>query len=227
MLWSAFLIGFLGSFHCIGMCGPIVLALPGKGVWYKVTYNIGRTITYAVMGSIIGLIGKSFAMVGWQQILSIGVGVAMLVIVLFTKYKHFDLPMSGPLNNLYLFVKKKLGPLLKSKSSLAPLLVGMLNGLLPCGLVYAAMFAALSMGSIANSAVYMASFGLGTIPIMLGLGIFSGFITPALRTKLNKAVPYFLAAVAIILILRGLGLGIPYISPNIEGGGHSHMHREM
>lgn len=227
MLWSAFLMGFLGSFHCIGMCGPIVLALPGKGVLYKVSYNIGRTITYAAMGAIIGLIGKSFAMVGWQQNLSIGVGVVMLVIVVFTKYKHFDLPMSGPLNRLYLFVKKKLGPLLKSKSTFAPIVVGMLNGLLPCGLVYAALFAALSMGSIINSAMYMVAFGLGTIPIMLSLGVFSGFITPTIRTKLNKAVPYFLAALAIILILRGLGLGIPYISPNIEGGGHSHMNHAM
>jgi len=223
MYWSAFLMGFLGSFHCIGMCDPIVLALPGQGILYKVTYNLGRTITYTAMGALIGLVGEGFAVVGMQQILSIGVGGMMLIIVLFTKYKHFDLPTVGPINQLYLVVKSKLGPLLKSKSVFSPILIGILNGLLPCGLVYAAMFTGLSMGSVSGSAIYMLFFGLGTIPIMLGLGIFSGFITPALRTKLNKAVPYFLAIVAIMLILRGMNLGIPYISPKLDSSGHMEM----
>ena len=220
--------GFLGSFHCIGMCGPIVLALPGQGILYKVTYNFGRTITYIILGALIGLVGEGFAVVGMQQSLSIGVGVIMLIVVVFTKYKHFDLPTGGVINKLFLAVKRGLGPLLKSKSIFSPVLIGILNGLLPCGLVYAALFAALSMGSVLNSAVYMLFFGLGTIPIMLGLGIFSGLITPAVRTKLNKAVPYFLAIVAIILILRGMNLGIPYISPKLDSTGHMNMmHHEM
>ena len=227
MYWSAFLMGLLGSFHCIGMCGPLVLALPSKGQLYKVSYNLGRTITYASMGALIGLIGESFAMVGLQQSLSIGVGVIMLIIVMFTKYKHFDLPMGGAVNKLYLYVKNKLGPLLKSKSVFAPIFIGILNGLLPCGLVYAALFAALSMGSISGSAIYMASFGLGTIPVMLALGLSTGLITPNLRTKLNKAVPYFLAVVAIILILRGMNLGIPYLSPMLDDSGHMEMDHPM
>ncbi len=216
MLWTAFLMGFLGSFHCIGMCGPIVLALPAQTVAHKFIYNLGRTITYTLMGAIIGFVGHSFALIGWQQSLSIGTGVIMLIIVLFTKYKHFDLPLNGILNSLFLQVKFKLGPLLKSKSPIAPLFVGMLNGLLPCGLVYAAMFTALSMGSVTGSAYYMLFFGVGTIPIMLVLGISSGVISTSLRSKLNKAVPYFLGALAILLILRGLGLGIPFISPSIN-----------
>ncbi|MCB0496618.1 MAG: sulfite exporter TauE/SafE family protein [Cyclobacteriaceae bacterium] len=227
MLWSAFLMGFLGSFHCIGMCGPIVLALPGKSVAYKVLYNLGRTITYTLMGIVVGMVGQGFSMVGWQQWLSIGVGALMLIIILFTKYKHFDLPMSGAINALYQKVKSALGPLLRSESSLAPLLIGILNGLLPCGLVYAALFAALSMGGVSASAYYMALFGLGTIPIMLGLGLFSTIITPAVRTKLNRAVPYFLAVVAILLILRGMNLGIPLVSPKMDGSGHMHMNHKM
>ena len=151
----------------------------------------------------------------------------MLIIILFTKYKHFDLPMSGAINALYQKVKSALGPLLRSESSLAPLLIGILNGLLPCGLVYAALFAALSMGGVSASAYYMALFGLGTIPIMLGLGLFSTIITPAVRTKLNRAVPYFLAVVAILLILRGMNLGIPLVSPKMDGSGHMHMNHKM
>lgn len=222
MGWSAFLMGFLGSFHCIGMCGPIVLALPSKGVQYKLLYNIGRTITYMLLGLAVGLIGQGAVFAGLQQSLSIGVGVVMLVIIVFTKYKHFDLPTNGVLNKIYASVKTKLAPLFKSKSFFAPLFIGILNGLLPCGLVYAALFTALSMGSIVGGANYMLFFGLGTIPIMLGLGIFSGFTTPSLRTKLNKMVPYFLALVAILLILRGLNLGIPYVSPQLDGGGEMH-----
>ncbi|MCF6360498.1 MAG: sulfite exporter TauE/SafE family protein [Cyclobacteriaceae bacterium] len=222
MGWSAFLMGFLGSFHCIGMCGPIVLALPSKGVQYKLLYNIGRTITYMLLGLAVGLIGQGAVFAGLQQSLSIGVGVVMLVIIVFTKYKHFDLPTNGVLNKIYASVKTKLAPLFKSKSFFAPLFIGILNGLLPCGLVYAALFTALSMGSIVGGANYMLFFGLGTIPIMLGLGIFSGFTTPSLRTKLNKMVPYFLALVAILLILRGLNLGIPYVSPQLDGAGEMH-----
>lgn len=216
MYWTAFLMGFLGSFHCIGMCGPIVLALPVQGVVYKLIYNLGRAITYTSIGGIIGFVGNSFTLIGWQQSLSIGTGVIMLAVILFTKYKHFDLPLNGFLNRVYLYVKSRLGPLLKSKSSFAPLIIGMLNGLLPCGLVYAAMFTALSMGSITGSAYYMLYFGVGTIPIMLVLGISSRFISMRLRTRLNRAAPYFLGVLAILLILRGLNLGIPFISPSLN-----------
>ncbi len=227
MLWSAFLMGFLGSFHCMGMCAPIVLALPGKGVQYKLLYNIGRTITYVLLGLAVGLIGQGVAFAGLQQSLSVAVGVVMLITILFTKYKHFDLPTNGILNKVYIAVKIKLSPLFKSKSFFAPLFIGTLNGVLPCGLVYAALFTALSMGSLAGGANFMLFFGLGTIPLMFGLGVFSGFITPSLRTNLNKLVPYFLAIVAILLILRGLNLGIPYVSPHINGAGEMHMNHPM
>jgi len=227
MLWSAFLMGFLGSFHCIGMCGPIVLALPSKGVQYKLLYNIGRTVTYVLLGLAVGAVGQGAAFAGLQQSLSVGVGAVMLIIVLFTKYKQFDLPTNGALNTIYTGVKTKLSPLFKRRSFFAPLFIGVLNGILPCGLVYAALFTALSMGSLVGGANYMLFFGLGTIPMMLGLGVFSGFITPSLRTRLNKAVPYFLAMVAILLILRGLNLGIPYISPKIDGSGEMHIHHNM
>lgn len=216
MFWTAFLMGLLGSFHCIGMCGPIVLALPSQTVIHRVFYNVGRAVTYMAMGTVIGFVGHSFTLVGWQQFLSIGTGIIMLIVVLFTKYNHFDLPLGGLLNKLYLQVKSNFGPLLKSKSTMAPFFIGMLNGLLPCGLVYAAMFTALSMGSIQGSAYYMLCFGLGTIPIMLALGISSSFISIKLRSRLNKAVPYFLGILGVLLILRGMNLGIPFISPSIN-----------
>lgn len=211
--------GLLGSFHCVGMCGPIVLAVPGKSLLAKLSYNFGRTITYMIMGAIIGFVGEGFSLIGYQQPLSVAVGVAMLLIVLFTKYKHFDLPMTGVVEKMWIYSKNRLTPLFKSQSPTAPFYIGLINGLLPCGLVYAALFAAISMGGILESAVYMGMFGLGTTPLLVVLSVFGTIVSPVLRTRLNKAVPYFLGLVAILLILRGLNLGIPYVSPKMDKGG--------
>jgi len=228
MYWSAFVFGLLGSFHCVGMCGPIVLAVPGKSLLSKLSYNIGRAITYTVMGAIIGFVGEGFSLVGWQQILSVAVGVAMLLIVLFTKYKHFDLPMSGAFEKMWIISKSKLAPLFKSKSATAPFFIGLINGLLPCGLVYAALFAAVSMGGVIESALYMALFGLGTAPLLIVVSVFGNVLSPTLRARFNKTVPYFLGLVAILLILRGLNLGIPLISPKMdESGKMQHMHSHL
>lgn len=229
MYWSAFVFGLVGSFHCVGMCGPIVLAVPGKTILSKLLYNIGRTVTYAIMGLIIGIIGEGFSLAGYQQILSILVGAAMLLIVIFTKYKHFDLPLSGAVSKLWIFSKKKLTPLFKSESAFAPFLIGIINGLLPCGLVYAAIFAAVAMGGMVESSLYMVLFGLGTAPLLIALSVFGNFLTPAIRSRFNKAVPYLLGVVAVLIILRGLNLGIPYVSPKMDDGGkaHQHMHSSI
>lgn len=228
MYWSAFVFGLLGSFHCAGMCGPIVLAVPGKSLLSKVSYNLGRAVTYSLMGAIIGFVGEGFSLIGWQQALSVAVGVAMLLIVLFTKYKHFDLPMSGVFEKLWILSKSKLAPLFKSKSAAAPFFIGLINGLLPCGLVYAALFAAVSMGGVSESAAYMALFGLGTAPLLILVSVFGNILSPVLRARFNKTVPYFLALVAILLILRGLNLGIPLISPKMDDSGKmQHMHSQM
>jgi sulfite exporter TauE/SafE len=228
MYWSAFVFGLIGSFHCVGMCGPIVLAVPGKSLLSKLSYNIGRAITYTIMGAIIGFVGEGFSLVGWQQVLSIAVGIAMLLIVVFTKYKHFDLPMNGVIEKMWIYSKSKLTPLFRSKSPLAPFFIGLINGLLPCGLVYAALFAAVSMGGIIESALYMALFGLGTAPLLIAVAVFGDLLSPALRIKFNKAVPYFLGVVAVLLILRGLNLGIPVISPNMDNSGKmQHMHSQL
>ena len=223
--WSAIVFGFLGSFHCIGMCGPIVLAIPSQTFGKRLLYNIGRTITYGLMGLAIGVIGQGFSFMGYQQPLSVIVGSVMLLIVVFTKYKHFDLPLSGPLARLWAKAKAKLGPLLTSKSVFASLSIGLLNGLLPCGLVYAALFAALAQGNMIDSGLYMVFFGLGTAPMLLTVATFGNWLAPKWRTFFNKLVPYFLAIVAILLILRGLNLGIPLVSPKTDDSGqimHKH-----
>jgi len=228
MYWSAFILGLLGSFHCVGMCGPITLAVPGKAPSSKLFYNFGRVITYITIGAVVGFVGEGFSFFGWQQVLSISAGVAMLFVIIFTKYKHFDLPTRGVFGELWVFFKKKLTPLFNSKSALAPFFIGLINGLLPCGLVYAALFTAISMGGIAESALYMAMFGLGTMPLLLGVSVFGNLLSPVLRSILHRAVPYFLGIVAVLLILRGLNLGIPMISPKMdESGKLPHVHSQL
>ncbi|HHL53020.1 MAG TPA: sulfite exporter TauE/SafE family protein [Flammeovirgaceae bacterium] len=222
MYWSAFLFGFLGSFHCVGMCGPIVLSVPGRAWWQRLLYNLGRTVTYAALGAAVGVVGQGFSLAGWQQALSILVGSAMLIIILFTRYRSFDLPLSGPLQRLWLFAKNKLAAILQSKHGGAPLVIGLVNGLLPCGLVYAALFAALATGGVLSAMGYMAIFGLGTTPMLLIVAAFGQRLSPAVRHRFNKLVPWLLAVVAVLLILRGLNLGIPYISPNLDQPGHMH-----
>ena len=192
-------IGFLGSFHCIGMCGPIALALPVhrfSGVQKYVgimLYNLGRAVTYSLLGFAFGLVGSQFRLWGLQQVISIGAGVMIL------------------------WVQQGLGKLLsnaKNPTSLFP--VGLLNGLLPCGLVYVAIAAALATMSSLNAMLLMFSFGIGTIPVMAGLMMFGHLISINIRQKINRSVPYFVGLMAVMLILRGMNLGIPYLSPKLE-----------
>ena len=213
-------IGFLGSFHCIGMCGPIALALPVhrfSGVQKYggiLLYNLGRAVTYSLLGFAFGLVGSQFRLWGLQQVISIGAGVMILLFIL----SRFSFASRIPgMNRLNLWVQQGLGKLLsnaKNPASLFP--VGLLNGLLPCGLVYVAIAAALATMSSLNAMLLMFSFGIGTIPVMAGLMMFGHLISINIRQKINRSVPYFVGLMAVMLILRGMNLGIPYLSPKLE-----------
>lgn len=215
-------IGLIGSFHCIGMCGPIAVALPLKEhnwaakIGGGLLYNFGRTITYAIMGLLFGLLGQGIHMVGFQQWASIILGIALIISVLFPYFFNKKLSFtnlvsgySGRLvNNLRKFFNKR------SYTSLS--IIGLLNGLLPCGLVYVAIAGAISTGSVTHGALFMALFGLGTIPMMLVVSLTGHAISSGLRSKMRRVVPYFVFILGILFILRGMSLGIPYISPKAE-----------
>ncbi len=224
---TGFSIGLLGSLHCIGMCGPLALALPVHRLagWTRVggilAYNLGRTLTYACLGALFGIIGQQFMLWGWQQALSITAGILMLLF-LFGRYASWaNWPMLGRLQaKISTAIATRLG---SASSPPALLAVGLLNGLLPCGLVYVAILAAIPMGNVARSATLMAAFGLGTIPAMAGLMMTGQLIGPSARRTFNRAVPYFVALVAVLLILRGLNLGIPFVSPKTPSPTHPEM----
>ena len=222
ILWTAFIVGLFGSLHCIGMCGPITLALPGfknhipKVVSSRILYNTGRTITYALMGALIGLVGEGISLAGAQRWVSIGSGILLIVIVIIPASLSSRLQILKPAYHFTDYLKKKFGPLLRSNSLSSVFFIGILNGILPCGLVYVALAGALGTGSLVQGTLYMAFFGLGTIPLMFAFSVFGQFIGTSVKRKFSKVIPVFILALGILFILRGMNLGIPYISPQIE-----------
>ncbi|MEW4924808.1 sulfite exporter TauE/SafE family protein [Algibacter sp. 2305UL17-15] len=219
MLFSAFILGLLGSFHCVGMCGPIAFMLPVnrnnsvKKVLQIAIYHFGRLLAYSIIGLIFGLIGKSLYIFGYQQQLSIIIGILMILVVLIPQKTFNKYNFSKPVYKLISKVKSALGAAMKKKTMDTFLTIGFLNGFLPCGLVYMALFAAIASGNALNGSLYMAVFGLGTIPLMTTAIYFSQFLKGTARQKIQKAIPVFVIIIGTLFILRGLGLGIPYLSP--------------
>lgn len=215
--WAALLLGITGSVHCAGMCGPIAFALPfGRGtssVFKNLTYQFGRAFTYALLGVLFGLIGSGFKLAGMQQPLSIAIGALMLLSLVSKHPSVLKIPGIG---QFFGRIQSKLGEQFKKRSYPHMLLTGMLNGLLPCGLVYAALLGSIGTTQALTGAGFMFFFGLGTIPMMFAMGIIGNQLTMNARNKMQKAVPYVISLFAILFILRGLGLGIPYLSPPDE-----------
>jgi sulfite exporter TauE/SafE len=224
---TAFLLGLVGSVHCAGMCGPLTLALPSTGtklpgfVAGRAAYNLGRVITYCVLGLIFGLVGHTLVLAGIQRWLSIGLGIALLIGLLGSRKLGLSQPVVGFVNQL----KDHMRVLISRRTLIAAALLGLLNGLLPCGLVYVACAGAANTGGIISGIDYMAAFGLGTIPMMLAIGLFGKLIPWSLRLQLRKAIPVSVFLLACLLILRGMSLGIPYVSPDLSTGGASCCHR--
>ena len=218
-IWGGFVIGFLGSFHCVGMCGPIALALPiGKAsnlqlVISRILYNLGRVVTYAFFGAIFGLFGKGIAFAGLQRYASIALGVTILLYYLMPSKFKGKLSVTKPYLIVSGFVKKSFTTLTKSGSSFSLFVFGIVNGFLPCGFVYVALAGAMTTGDFISGSLFMALFGLGTTPIMLATSLVGKFVTNSVRTKINKLIPVFAIILALIFILRGLSLGIPFLSP--------------
>ena len=216
---AAFFIGAVGSIHCIGMCGPIALSLPvvsnnhASRFVSTFFYNAGRIITYATLGALFGAIGLTFKLFGFQQLLSIGLGILILFFIFFPKnYFARENVLTIGLNKMRFL----LGNLFLKKNYRSVFSIGLLNGFLPCGLVYIAIAGATATASALNSSLFMVAFGLGTLPLMWTVSFFGSFINTGVRTRIKKLYPVFMVAVAVLLILRGLDLKIPYLSPSVN-----------
>ena len=217
-LGIAFLLGLLGSLHCAAMCGPLMLALPlppggpARFVAGRIVYQLGRIATYCLLGIVAGLIGKSLFVAGFQRWLSISLGLAVLAGFLISK----RVAVSAPVVRLVGKLKFMMSAQLKQRSYRSLTLLGLLNGMLPCGLVYVALAGAVSRGDLLDAVTYMAMFGLGTLPTMLGISLSGRLFPAAIRLKLRSAIPVGVCLLAAMLILRGMALGIPYLSPDLS-----------
>lgn len=217
----AFAFGVLGSFHCVGMCSPIALMLPlGKGGIIEKSYRLGlyflgKTLSYLSLGAVFALLGKGLFIAEYQQVFSVVVGVGILLVVIFGGIINRWIYSYGfsPWMRFIGQIKRQMAKEFGQNRSMSVLLIGFFNGFLPCGLVYMALFSALSQVGV-NILLYMLCFSLGTIPLMLlviGLGNFLGV---SFRNAIQRWLPVFLVLIAILFIIRGLGVGVPYISPS-------------
>lgn len=228
-LIAAFTLGLIGSFHCIGMCGPIALALPlSTSNWLSKffgasTYNIGRALTYGLMGLIFGLLGKGFKLAGLQQWVSIIMGIIMIISVLFPKLFNRQLKLESSLSRFIYQLKKSLSSLLKKRSNSSLFIIGLLNGFLPCGLVYMALAGSIATGELLKGSLYMLLFGLGTLPVMLTVSLLGNFISTQIRNQIRRIIPILIVIIGILFILRGMNLGIKYISPKLNKTNNTEM----
>ena len=220
MLYSAFIFGLISSFHCGGMCGPIAMMLPvdrnneAKKVTQIITYHIGKLTAYGILGLVFGLLGKSFYLAGMQQQLSIIVGVLMIVVALVPEKVFAKYNFSKPVYKIISKVKSSLGQQFKNKSYKSLFTIGLLNGFLPCGMVYVAIFGAIAMQSVSLGVLYMLLFGIGTIPMLTAVIYISNVLSFSFRGTLQKIIPVVAVVIGMLFIIRGLGLDIPYLSPS-------------
>ena len=219
ILIAALGLGLASSLHCVGMCGPIAFSLglnPTNKIDFafrNLTYQLGRTTTYTILGCVLGIIGTSISFAGFQQPLSIAVGILM---ILMPKNLSSNNVGFKPINSLMLKVKIGLGKFIRKKNYSSLYITGLLNGLLPCGPVYAALTGSIAMGSIFGGGTFMLMFGLGTIPLMFATVFFGQLISHSVREKILKIYPFIMIILGVLFILRGLDLNIPFISPSQE-----------
>jgi sulfite exporter TauE/SafE len=219
MLATGFILGLLGSLHCVGMCGPIAFMLPvdRSNSLNKISqifiYHFGRILAYGLMGVGFGLVGKSLYLFGLQQQLSIIVGVIMIILVVIPYKTLSTYNLSKPIFKVISKIKTRLGKGLSRKSADTFITIGFLNGFLPCGLVYMAVFGSLATADAVLGGLYMVLFGIGTIPLMTAAIYLGKFLNTNIKHRIQKAIPVFVVIIGLLFILRGLGLGIPYLSP--------------
>jgi sulfite exporter TauE/SafE len=222
LIWTALLLGLIGSVHCAGMCGPLAIAVPVLSnsrcslFTSRLLYNAGRVSTYITLGVLFGTLGKSISLAGWQRWLSISMGIALLLGLLLS----LRMSANAPVWKFVALLKRTFANLLRRRTVASLFALGAINGMLPCGLVYVAGASAATTGSPLEGAAHMAAFGLGTLPMMLGLGMagrkFAGI------SRWRGLIPTSVAIVGLMLVLRGLALGIPYLSPALDAAHACH-----
>lgn len=217
----AFILGVISNLHCLGMCGPIALAIPlnrsskSAMLFGILQYHLGRVLVYAILGYIVGYIGMGIKLFGILQAISIIAGIGIIIYAWRKKLTFFKNPFTSSLRHTSL-LSRSMGKIMRSESPLKLFLLGALNGLLPCGMVYTALITAVVLGTPILSATSMLAFGLGTLPGLVAFSLFAQQLGNPIRSKINRYLPYLITVVGLLIVLRGMNLNIPYISPKVS-----------
>lgn len=217
----AFILGVISNLHCLGMCGPIALAIPlnrsskSEMLFGILQYHIGRVLVYGILGYLVGYIGMGIKLFGVLQAISIIAGIGIIIYAWRNKLTFFKNPFNSSLRHTSL-LSRSMGKIMRSESPLKLFLLGALNGLLPCGMVYTALITAVVLGTPLLSATSMLAFGLGTLPGLVAFSLFAQQLGNPMRSKINRYLPYLITVVGLLIILRGMNLNIPYISPKVS-----------
>lgn len=218
---TAFLTGLIGSLHCLGMCGPIAIALPGtenKGFQYflgRFLYNVGRLVSYSALGGVVAMLGVAAAMFDVQRWFSLALGLTLLLLAM-REYGWLGSRIKNSDNFVNRWWRRTMGSMMKLKGPFGLFSIGLMNGILPCGLVYAGLFLAANSPTAWIGMAKMALFGLGTLPLMLTVSWSGKWLTNWLRQRGRFVMPVLMASLGFMFILRGMALGIPYMSPKLE-----------
>lgn len=212
----AFTLGLFGSLHCLGMCGPLAIAFcsregasKSEQVQSAISYNLGRTVTYSLLGFLFGTLGSFLFVVDVQKWVSIALGLLLVISFIFTIDLEQYINGRSILKNYFFKVKNFISSIMEKSQSYHPFQLGMANGLLPCGLVYLALAGALATGDIKGGMLFMALFGLGTIPMLFALTTGFGFFTPVIKKKFRSVLPYVTLCFGVFLIYRGVAVNMP------------------
>lgn len=215
----ALIVGFFGSWHCAGMCGPLVLSLPhgnttlGKDAIGQLVYHLGRVAVYMVFGAAAGLFGQALVFASLQKWVSLLTGFA---IVFFAAQSISGFSLTRRSGKSTSAINTRIAGWFKQWYGRSRFMAGAINGLLPCGFVYVGVAGALNQFTIPDSALYMAAFGAGTIPMMLLIGLSPRLIPGQTRLRMARFIPYGALVLGFLFILRGMELNIPFLSPVLK-----------
>lgn len=217
MLYSALLLGLTGSLHCLGMCGPLILSLQfmghqglQKGL-YAGVYHLGRILTYSLMGLVLGALGSVFFLMGFQNTFSIVLGSLILAGLFLPTLIGKVSFMQKHYMRFVSYLKSNFAPLFHQKSLGATFFSGILNGLLPCGMVSIALTGATASGQALTGSLFMLLFGLGTIPLLLLLSFSQHLLPLSFKKNIPRFIPVVTFVFAMMLIIRGMHICLPFI----------------
>lgn len=215
VLVSSLLLGLASSLHCLGMCGPLIMAVPfpvkQKAWTYKLFYFLGKALAYGSLGAIIGALGLKAIWGEAQRYVSIisGAVIVLLILLPMLRSARLKFPFQKAFNQVFKRIRER-------PRRVYFIQLGFLNGLLPCGMVYIALTAALASGGPFQGFIAMMLFGAGTSFVLWAVASLKGKLSGTLRQQLKPLSVGFSVLVGLLLITRGLNLGIPYISPKMN-----------